>query len=163
MRAGKGQPPGARAKAEGSEWHPNSHTKPPPGGTERSEPCRGPGHIPLQGNRSLQSVPFGAERPCWALSARQNARTGSTGPPAQSLVGLYLGDVGNPACKAILRDGAVGAVGRAGARAWRVYYTPRRDTMGEAAVTWACSEQPSTSSPSEQGQEMSPYPQVRHL
>ena len=93
----------------------------PPGGTERSEPCRGPqdtSHFGAKGPSSLsmrgRKAPAGQSQP-----DRPHGTGSSSGPPAQSLVGLYLGgDVGNRARKAILRDGAVGTVGRAGARAW---------------------------------------------
>lgn len=94
----------------------------PPGGTERSEPCRGPqdtSHFRANGPSSLsmrgRKAPAGHSQP-----DRPHGTGSSSGPPTQSLVGLYLGgDVGNRARKAVLRDGAVGAVGRAGARAWR--------------------------------------------
>lgn len=94
----------------------------PPGGTERSEPCRGSqdtSHFGATGPPSLSM--WGRKAPAGHSQPDRPHGTGShSDPPAQSLVGPYLGgDVGNRARKAILRDGAVGAVGRAGARTWR--------------------------------------------
>lgn len=172
MSTGKGGPPGA--ETEGSERRPAPHTQPCRGDGLHITALQGPcGAHPTPGQQAPQAVCVGTDGPAEHAQQDKTGRSrcpssrgkGTALPRPLALAALYLGgDVGDGASKAVLSDGAVGAVGGAGARAGRAVAHGRH--YGKvAAFSRARPEPPAACAPgpSEQGRQRSPYPQARHL
>lgn len=143
MRAGKGQPPGARAKAEGSEWHPNSHTKPHLGELRGQSHAEAHRIHPTSGQQVPPVCPFGAERPLLGTLS-QTERTGQEAtlahPPSPWWACTSVGMLGTEPVKPFSAMVLWELLGELGPEPGALLHTA--DTTGEAAVTWACSEQP---------------------
>lgn len=79
----QGQPPGARAKAEGSKWHPTSHTKPHLGELRDQSHAEAHRTHPTSGQQVPPVCPFGRKGPAGHSQPDRMHGTGKQlGPPA---------------------------------------------------------------------------------
>lgn len=153
-----------QGKAEGSEWHPTSYTKPHLGELRGQSHAEAHRTHPTSGQKVPPVCPCGAERPLLGTLS-QTDRTGQEAALAHPLspwwactsVGMLGTEPVKPFSAMVLWE----LLGELGPEPGALLHTA--DTTGEAAVTWAARSSPPTPQPSEQGQETSPYPQVRHL
>lgn len=154
MRAGKGQPPGARAKAEGSEWHPTSCTKPHLGELRGQSHAEAHGTHPTSGQQVPPVCPCGAERPLLGTLS-QTDHTGQEAalahPPSPWWACTSVGMLGTEPVKPFSAMVLWELLGELGPEPGALLHTA--DTAGEVAV----SPGPARSSPPPQ----LPSPQSR--